>query len=62
MSDLDEARISLEGLQNRFGISRRTLFYWLKADGIRRETSPDGVTSVRWGDIVAASNGIRWPM
>ncbi|WP_405375955.1 MULTISPECIES: hypothetical protein [unclassified Microbacterium] len=55
--------IPLDVLRDRFGVSERTLRYWLKADSVELHRYGDGYKAVRWGDIeTAAANGPRWKM
>ncbi|MDQ1113960.1 hypothetical protein QE418_003408 [Microbacterium testaceum] len=57
-----DALVPLDVLEARFGISRRTLFYWLKADSITTHGNGTKERAVRWGDVEDASmRSTRWP-
>lgn len=56
------ALVPLDVLEARFGISRRTLFRWLKADGIETHGNGTKEKAVKWGDVEDASmRSTHWP-
>ncbi len=56
------ALVPLDVLVERFAISRRTLFYWLKVDGIETHGNGTKARAVKWGDVEDASKrSTRWP-